>query len=66
MRVQCYKVNLLFGFQFAEAVIMSPVNRSDVELGQLLNIISDPFSARKQLCRTPESLSISLLMTSTH
>uniref|UniRef100_A0A8C1NWT5 HAUS augmin-like complex, subunit 6 n=1 Tax=Cyprinus carpio TaxID=7962 RepID=A0A8C1NWT5_CYPCA len=42
--------------QFAEAVIMSPVNRSDVELGQLLNIISDPFSARKQLCRTPESL----------
>ncbi|XP_058637100.1 HAUS augmin-like complex subunit 6 isoform X3 [Onychostoma macrolepis] len=43
--------------QFAEAVIMSPVNgRSDVDLGQLLNVISDPFSARKQLCRTPESL----------
>ncbi|CAM4530267.1 unnamed protein product [Leuciscus chuanchicus] len=43
--------------QFAEAVIMSPVNgRSDVDLGQLLNAISDPFSARKQLCRTPESL----------
>ncbi|KAK7169968.1 hypothetical protein R3I94_000262 [Phoxinus phoxinus] len=43
--------------QFAEAVIMSPVNgRSDSDLGQLLNAISDPFSARKQLCRTPESL----------
>ncbi|XP_026102834.1 HAUS augmin-like complex subunit 6 isoform X1 [Carassius auratus] len=43
--------------QFAEAVIESPVNtRSDVDLGQLLNVISDPFSARKQLCRTPESL----------
>ncbi|XP_067287498.1 HAUS augmin-like complex subunit 6 isoform X2 [Pseudorasbora parva] len=43
--------------QFADAVIMSPVNgRSDMDLGQLLNAISDPFSARKQLCRTPESL----------
>ncbi|XP_051570523.1 HAUS augmin-like complex subunit 6 [Myxocyprinus asiaticus] len=43
--------------QFAEAVIMSPVNeRRDVDLGQLLNSISDPFSTRKQLCRTPESL----------
>ncbi|XP_051560036.1 HAUS augmin-like complex subunit 6 isoform X2 [Myxocyprinus asiaticus] len=42
---------------FAEAVIMSPVNgRIDVDLGQLLNSISDPFSTRKQLCRTPESL----------
>ncbi len=65
--MQCLKVNLFFGFQFAEEMIMSPVNgRSDVELGQLLNVISDPFSARKQLCRTPESLSISLLMMSTH
>lgn len=44
---------------------MSPVNgRSDMDLGQLLNAISDPFSARKQLCRTPESLSTSLLITS--
>lgn len=43
--------------QFADAVIMSPGNqRSDVDLGQLLNAISDPFSSRKQLCRTPESL----------
>ncbi|XP_039525720.1 HAUS augmin-like complex subunit 6 isoform X2 [Pimephales promelas] len=43
--------------QFAEAVIMSPVyGRSDMDLGQLLNAISDPFLARKQLCRTPESL----------
>ncbi|XP_065145009.1 HAUS augmin-like complex subunit 6 [Paramisgurnus dabryanus] len=43
--------------QFADAVIMSPVNgRSDMDLGQLLNAISDPFSTRKQLCRTPESL----------
>ncbi|XP_051757185.1 HAUS augmin-like complex subunit 6 isoform X1 [Ctenopharyngodon idella] len=43
--------------EFAEAVIMSPANgRSDMDLGQLLNAISDPFSARKQLCRTPESL----------
>ncbi|XP_051994541.1 HAUS augmin-like complex subunit 6 isoform X2 [Xyrauchen texanus] len=43
--------------QVAEAVIMSPVNeRRDVDLGQLLNSISDPFSTRKQLCRTPESL----------
>ncbi|KAA0723943.1 HAUS augmin-like complex subunit 6 [Triplophysa tibetana] len=43
--------------QFADAVIMSPVNgRNDVDLGQLLNAISDPFSSRKQLCRTPESL----------
>ncbi|KAI2662308.1 HAUS augmin-like complex subunit 6 [Labeo rohita] len=43
--------------QFAEAVIMSPVNgKNDVDLGQLLGVISDPFSARKQLCRTPESL----------
>ncbi len=65
--MQCLKVNLFFGFQFAEAMIMSPVNgRSDVDLGQLLNVISDPFSARKQLCRTPESLSISILMMSTH
>ncbi|KAI7814996.1 HAUS augmin-like complex subunit 6, partial [Triplophysa rosa] len=43
--------------QVADAVIMSPVNgRNDVDLGQLLNAISDPFSSRKQLCRTPESL----------
>lgn len=44
---------------------MSPVSgRSDLDLGQLLNAISDPFSARKQLCRTPESLSTSLLISS--
>jgi len=46
---------------------MSPVyGRSDLDLGQLLNAISDPFLARKQLCRTPESLSTSLLIFLLH
>ncbi|KAL7880158.1 hypothetical protein SRHO_G00024120 [Serrasalmus rhombeus] len=44
--------------QFAEAVTMSPVDgrRSGMELEQLLNTLSDPFTTKKQLPRTPESL----------
>uniref|UniRef100_W5UCK3 HAUS augmin-like complex subunit 6 n=1 Tax=Ictalurus punctatus TaxID=7998 RepID=W5UCK3_ICTPU len=44
--------------QFADAVTMSPVDgrRSGMELEQLLNTLSDPFTAKKQLPRTPESL----------
>ncbi|KAI4900139.1 hypothetical protein NFI96_023867 [Prochilodus magdalenae] len=44
--------------QFAEAVTMSPVDgrRSGMELGHLLNTLSDPFTTKKQLPRTPESL----------
>jgi len=36
------------------------------DLKILLNAISDPFLARKQLCRTPESLSTSLLIFLLH
>ncbi|TRZ00910.1 hypothetical protein DNTS_001092 [Danionella cerebrum] len=44
--------------QFAEAVITNSAKpKSDVDLGQLLNLISDPFTTGRQLCRTPESLS---------
>ncbi|XP_072542947.1 HAUS augmin-like complex subunit 6 [Salminus brasiliensis] len=44
--------------QFAEAVTMSPLDgrRSGMELEQLLNTLSDPFTTKKQLPRTPESL----------
>ncbi|XP_007255258.3 HAUS augmin-like complex subunit 6 [Astyanax mexicanus] len=44
--------------QFAEAVAMSPLDgrRSGMELEQLLNTLSDPFTTKKQLPRTPESL----------
>ncbi|XP_060790904.1 HAUS augmin-like complex subunit 6 isoform X2 [Neoarius graeffei] len=45
--------------QFAEAVTMSPVDgrsSSSMELEQLLNTIADPFTTKKQLPRTPESL----------
>ncbi|XP_030635058.1 HAUS augmin-like complex subunit 6 [Chanos chanos] len=44
--------------QFAEAVITSPAegSKKGLELEQLLNTLSDPFSTRKQLPRTPESL----------
>lgn len=39
---------------------MSPVDggrRGSMELGQLLNTLADPFTTKKQLPRTPESLS---------
>ncbi|XP_060730362.1 HAUS augmin-like complex subunit 6 [Tachysurus vachellii] len=44
--------------QFAEAVTMSPVEgrRSSMELEQLLNTLADPFTTKKELPRTPESL----------
>ncbi|XP_053089155.1 HAUS augmin-like complex subunit 6 isoform X1 [Pangasianodon hypophthalmus] len=44
--------------QFAEAVTMSPVDgrKSGMELEQLLNTLADPFTTKKQLPRTPESL----------
>ncbi|XP_062849230.1 HAUS augmin-like complex subunit 6 [Trichomycterus rosablanca] len=44
--------------QFAEAVTMSPVDgrSSSMELEQLLNTLSDPFTTKKQIPRTPESL----------
>ncbi|CAB1351742.1 unnamed protein product [Coregonus sp. 'balchen'] len=45
--------------QFAEAVTTSPGNRSlrGLELGDLLDTLgTDPFSTRKQIPRTPESL----------
>ncbi|TSK82192.1 HAUS augmin-like complex subunit 6 [Bagarius yarrelli] len=44
--------------QFAEAVAMSPVDgrSSSMELEQLLNTLADPFTTKKQLPRTPESL----------
>uniref|UniRef100_A0A4W4GQU6 HAUS augmin-like complex subunit 6 N-terminal domain-containing protein n=1 Tax=Electrophorus electricus TaxID=8005 RepID=A0A4W4GQU6_ELEEL len=44
--------------QFAEAVTMSPEDgrKSGMELEQLINMLSDPFTTKKQLPRTPESL----------
>ncbi|XP_028840062.1 HAUS augmin-like complex subunit 6 [Denticeps clupeoides] len=43
--------------QFAEAVISSPDDcMKGQELEQFLNSLSDPFTTRKQLPRTPESL----------
>ncbi|XP_058249770.1 HAUS augmin-like complex subunit 6 isoform X2 [Hemibagrus wyckioides] len=44
--------------QVAEAVTMSPVDgrSSSTEFEQLLNTLADPFTTKKQLPRTPESL----------